>query len=345
MHAPLAPGAGKEPMISVVIAARNEETTIGKLLTTLATQDYRNFEIIVVNDDSDDETLWAVAQHQLKSIRVIHNRGRGKKAAITAGVQAGKGSIVVTTDADCVVSSQWLRAMREPFRDPQVMMAFGGVRIEGNNSFFHMLQAMEFSSLIGTGAASAALGVPTMCNGANLSFRRKVFSEVNGYDDNVNVPSGDDEFLMRKVQKRYKGGVAFVASPAAVVTTFPQANTKAFLNQRIRWASKWKYNSSRASQALAVSVMVFQAAFIANGLLLFTPQILPALFLISIKMILEAAFLLQVCRFLKTRWNWLAFFALQVIYPPYVIGIGIASFFRPFEWKRRIFRPDWGPFR
>jgi hypothetical protein len=55
--------------------------------------------------------------------------------------------------------------------------------------------------------------------------------------------------------------------------------------------------------------------------------------------ILEAALLLQVCRFLKMRWNWLAFFGLQVLYPLYVVGVGAASFFVPFQWKNRVFKP------
>jgi 4,4'-diaponeurosporenoate glycosyltransferase len=55
----------KEPLISVVIPVRNEEETIGNLLTTLSAQEYRNFEIIIVNDDSQDETLWAISQLQI----------------------------------------------------------------------------------------------------------------------------------------------------------------------------------------------------------------------------------------------------------------------------------------
>jgi hypothetical protein len=86
-------------------------------------------------------------------------------------------------------------------------------------------------------------------------------------------------------------------------------------------------------------MILFQVAFIINWFFLLTPLILQALFLMAVKVILEAAFLLQVCRFLGVRWKWAAFFSLQVLYPFYVIGIGVASFFRPFEWKHRIFRP------
>lgn len=339
MQEPPASAAGKETFISVIIPVRNEELTIGNLLADLLRQEYAKFEVIVVNDDSGDETLWVVSRFELKNLQVVHSKGKGKKAAITAGVRQAKGTVVVTTDADCSVEPGWLKSIHEQFRNPRVMMAFGAVRMEGAETFFDALQRMEFASLIGSGAATAALRFPTMCNGANLAFRKKVFSEVKGYEGNMDVASGDDEFLMRKVQKRYPGGIHFMNSPEGLVTTRTQPDGHAFLNQRIRWASKWRYNSSGLTKGLALFVLLLQVTFIANWFLVFSAFILHALFLMVIKIILEAAFLLQVCRFLKTPWNWLAFFSLQLLYPLYVVGVGVASFFVPFRWKNRIFKP------
>ncbi|HEY9488277.1 MAG TPA: glycosyltransferase [Chryseosolibacter sp.] len=339
MNMPFKETGSKEPLISVIIPVRNEELTIGKLLTHLSFQEYKNFEIIIVNDDSEDETLWMISRYDVKNLNVIHNQGWGKKAAITSGIRVAKGTIIVTTDADCIVPPGWLKHIHSIFRDREVMLAFGGVVMEGGESFFDSLQTMEFSSLIGSGAATVALGAPTMCNGANLAYRKKAFLEVKGYEDNLDIPSGDDEFLMRKIHKLYEDGIRFINTPEAVVTTRSQRNPQAFLNQRTRWASKWRYNSAPAPRTLAVGVVLFQLAFIGNWLLFFSPFILQSLFLAGVKMILEAAFLLQVCRFLGAKWNWLAFFTLQIVHPLYVIGVGITSFFRPFEWKHRTFRP------
>lgn len=342
MHDDTTSFKGKENLISVIIPARNEELTIGALLESLSKQEYKKFEVIVVNDESEDETLWTASQSGMANLKVIHNKGKGKKAAITTGIRQARGNIIVTTDADCTVSTGWLKAISSWFKDPGVMMAFGGVRMEGDhNTFFDSLQALEFSSLIGTGAATAALGFPTMCNGANLAFRKKVFSQVNGYEDNLQTPSGDDEFLLRKVRTRHPRGIRFIAHPDAVVTTRTQPDTGAFFNQRIRWASKWRYNSSPLGKGLAVVVVLFQVTFIANWMMVFTPAILQSLFLMSVKIILEAALLLQVCRSLQIRWNWLAFFSLQALYPLYVIGVAATSFFIPFRWKNRIFNPAW----
>ena len=333
------PPLRKRPLISVVIPVRNEEMRMWTLLENLSLQEYTPFEIVVVDDDSQDETLWVARQSDLKNLRVIQSKGRGKKEALASGIRASKGTIVVTTDADCLFPPQWLTLVCTEFQDPAVMMAFGGVRMEGDSAFAGSLQEMEFSSLIGSGASTAALGFPTMCNGANLAFRKKVFSEVKGYDDNLGIPSGDDEFLMHKVNKAHPGSIRFINKPSAVVRTEAQPGLRAFLNQRIRWASKWRYNSSAFAKTLAVLVLVLQISFIANWVLLFSPDVLPALFLMAVKMILEAAFLLQVCRFLETRWNWLAFLALQVLYPVYVVAVAAASFTMPFQWKNRIFKP------
>ena len=339
MSAKSGPAKAREPLISVIIPVRNEEMIIGNLLTDLSRQEYRNFEVIVVNDDCQDETLWMVSRFEMKNLQAIHNKGTGKKAAITTGVRAAKGGIIVTTDADCSVSPVWLTVVSAQFRKARIKMAFGGVRMEGDESFFHSLQALEFSSLIGTGAATAALGTPTLCNGANLAFRKRAFTAVKGYEGNLQIASGDDEFLMRKIQDRDPGSIRFMNHPDAVVSTRSQVDWEAFFDQRVRWASKWRYNSSGQTRAVAVMVVLFQFAFIANWFFVFTPLIIQPLFLMTVKMILEAALLLQVCRFLRTPWNWLAFFALQLVYPVYVIGVAAASFFRPFRWKNRIFRP------
>lgn len=332
-------GGGKQPLISVVIPVRNEALNVWNVLMSLAQQEYKHFEIIVVNDASEDETLWVAKHAGLENLHVLQNRGAGKKEALATGIRVAKGSIIATTDADCSLCPRWLTVIREEFKDRAVMMAFGAVRLEGDHSWFSIFQEIEFSSLIGSGASTAGLGIPTLCNGANLAFRKKAFLEVKGYDDNVRIPSGDDEFLMRKIHRRYPLGIRFMSDPGSVVTTKPQADLGSFIHQRIRWASKWRYNSSPFASSLAVFILVLQIAFTANWFYVFSPSILHAFFLLAIKMILEAAFLLQVCRFLGTSWNWLGFFGLQIIYPIYVLAIGGASFLVPFRWKNRIFKP------
>lgn len=337
MHAKLPEGGGKEPMISVVVPVRNEAESITRLLASLADQEYRNFEVIIVDDGSEDDTVIRVRDAAYHNVKVISSNGKGKKAAISTGVAHARGAIIATTDGDCLVPPSWLRCLRAAFRDKRALLVFGGVRMDGK-SFFSTLQAMEFSSLMGSGAATSALGAPTMCNGANLAFRRNAFKAVGGYKGNWHIPTGDDEFLMRAILRRFPGSVRFLNAAEAVVTTEPASSLRAFFHQRVRWASKWRFNNL-AGQLLAVFIVSLQVGAIINLALVFTPLILQSLFLLAVKMILEAALLLQVCRFLSIRWRWRGFLLLQVLYPFYVIAVAVSAIFSPYSWKNRTFEP------
>jgi biofilm PGA synthesis N-glycosyltransferase PgaC len=319
--------------ISVVIPVRNEANTIKALLDSLARQRFKNFEVIIVNDHSQDKSAEIVRQHPLNVV-LVENRGFGKKKALTSGIEMAKGSIIVTTDADCFVSPEWLRSIEIFFRDENVKLSFGGVSMS-QQSFFSIIQSIEFASLIGTAAATAALDKPTMCNGANLAYRKDVFYEVGGYEGNFEIPSGDDEFLMRKIHQQYPTGIHFIALPAAVVGTLSQPNIRSFIQQRLRWAAKWKYNSSAGTIMLAFFLLMAQLSAIACMYYLATSFSFWAAIILASKAAVEMVFLYRVCGFLRLSWNWPAFLILQIVYPWYVIGIGVASNFMSNSWKGR----------
>src|SRR5688572_18109496 len=172
----------EKPLVSIVIPVRNEQAGIGHLLKDIRTQSYQNFEVIVVNDNSRDNTAAIVLNFSSQDPRftLLASRGEGKKVALTTGINASRGEIIVTTDGDCRVKMDWLKAMQKYFQAHGTKMVFGAVRLEGS-SFFSALQSHEFLSLVGTGAATIWYGFPSMCNGANLAFRKATFFEVDGY--------------------------------------------------------------------------------------------------------------------------------------------------------------------
>ena len=195
-----------QPKISLIIPARNEETNIGKLLAALSNQSYPKelTEIIVVDDHSTDNTATIVQQFPFAKLIQLKEDAINsyKKKAIEKGIAEATGELIVTTDADCNVNPGWLRAINSSFSDESVKMSFGAVRIQSDQTIFSRLQALEFSSLIGSGASTAAFGFPTMCNGANLAFTKEAFLQTNGYTGNEQIASGDDEFLMRKIEAK-----------------------------------------------------------------------------------------------------------------------------------------------
>ncbi len=325
-------------LISIVIAARNEGSRIASLLLDIQHQSYKNYEVIVINDHSTDNTLEEVMlfAHTDPRFIIIQNGGEGKKNALTKGIQYSKGEIIVTTDADCRVNSHWLTTISNYFQHVDTKMIFGGVRIEGT-SFFSKVQTHEFLSLIGTSASTWAWGFPSMCNGANLAFRKTVFKEIGGYENNLHIPSGDDEFLMRKIFHAYPRGIRFASSRDVVVTTSPSSGILQFFHQRIRWAGKWRHSLSIRSGLLAVFIFFFHMSAIllplAVGLGIVQPIVGASLLIL--KGIVEYAFLKKIAVFLIVPWNWTIFIILEIAYPLYAVIIGLTSLFLSYEWKGR----------
>lgn len=329
--------------ISIVIPYRNEAGTIPILLDSLRRLDYpdNKLEVIWVNDHSEDgsETLLKKmgGENGLFKLLALSAGVYGKKQAITLGVQQATGEVIAITDADCKVPRLWLKRINQAFGQEDVKLVFGGVRMEDGQSFFSRLQAMEFAGLVGSAVSTLGLGFFSMCNGANLAFLKSAFTAVDGYEGNMQIPSGDDEFLGRKIAQAYPRPIRFLAFADAVVTTRPLPTGYDFMQQRIRWAGKWKYNQSAATRFLAFSVFVSQLAFVglAGAALLGGIGWIQALALWGIKIILEAVYLTSVGRFLNSTWRWALFAVLQFIYPLYVLTTVVLSQTGAYHWKGR----------
>jgi len=328
--------------ISVIVPFRDEQDNLPTLIDCFKSQGYPVdlIQFIFVNDHSSDQSDRLIDEYArlnpvAKLLRLSSTYG--KKQAITLGVENALGEIIVTTDADCSMSSTWLEKINEAFQKPDCNMIVGAVRIDPAQSFFSKLQAMEFASLIGSGVATLTYGFPTMCNGANLAFRKSAFIAVSGYEGNLEIPSGDDEFLMRKIHHKFSKSIHFLRGSDSVVYTKPQSTLQSFLHQRVRWAGKWRHNQSISTKLLAafvfmfhVSVILFAALFLAGWVPLRT-----FFLLMGCKLVLEFLFLNQVCQFLKIKWRWTSFLTLQFVYPVYVFWIALLAQRKSFVWKGR----------
>lgn len=329
--------------VTVVIAARNEENTIGILLKDLDRQQANHFEVIVVDDHSDDNTAGVVKALATKVgyPLTLLNPGalQGKKNSLSAGVAHAQGSVLIVTDADCRVGEEWIASLRRCFDNADAKFVSAPVQVHRDSTFRTALQAMEFVSLVGTGAAAIGSGSPVMCNGANMAFRKETFLEVNGYEGNRHIASGDDEFLMNKIHARYPKGVMFCSDPDATVET-AAVSWREFISQRIRWAGKWRGHGVSLSAAIAIFVFSFHFSLLTlvPATLLAYQPIVPVT-LLAVKAILEYLFLSTVCRFLGLKWNWRAFGLLQVIYPLYAVTIGITANVSSTSWKGRKIKP------
>ena len=332
--------------ISVLIPVRNEENNIKNLLTDLESQDLSQdgYEVIIINDDSSDRTLKIVEKFKnqtslnLKIIEIKNdNTLSPKKAALKLGIKESRGDVIVTTDGDCRVKSSWLSTIRTKFSNSRYDLVFGPVLIHNQTDFLSKLQNIEIASLVGFGSGSLNLGIPNMCNGANLAFKKKVFDQINGYEGNEEIASGDDEFLMHKVFKNSPGSVGFLKDPNALVTTLPSASWKEIYHQKRRWASKWPYyilTSTKIIGALAFGLNLGWVIIYISGLLNLLPL---QYFLISLllKIVIEFLFVGKVLRFFNQQTSIPGLLLISMAYPIYVSVFGLLSRFGNYHWKGR----------
>lgn len=332
------PQSDKHLLISLIVPFRNEQTHVVQLVDSLRKQNYpsQKLQVIFVNDHSTDETKSLLTNLPSHFFMLDLTESIGKKAAITLGVEKADGEIIVTTDADCAHPPDWIQSINNQFGNPKLQFLVGAVSIR-SNSFFSNLQAIEFSSLIGSGAALLHWNAPTMANGANLAFRRDAFLMMNGYEGNQHIPSGDDEFLLRKVYQKFPDGVLFNNDEKAVVFTEPQPSLGAFFQQRLRWASKWRYNTSLLTKLIAIVVFLFQIGIISLFIAVsIYPNRLLQIIVFS-KLAIDGIFLWRISTFLKSKFSIFPFIVLEFVYPIYVIVIALLSQFIPYKWKDRIF--------
>lgn len=331
--------AGPPPYISIIVPFRNEVGNMEQLVKSIMSLNYPrdHWEAILVNDHSTDLSV-EMAQSIISGSEnfLVHNLNgfqRGKKQALQAGIHLAKYEIIATTDADCTIPFGWLKSIANSFQNENIRLSIGLVKLGKTKSLFGKMQAIELTSLMASTAAAVGWGHPVMCNGANLAFRKEAFFAVGAYDDNLQVASGDDEFLMRKIINRFRDSVTIHSSQDAVVVTTEQESLGGFVNQRIRWAGKWRHNSDRLTQLLALVVLASHISFV--GLLVLLPVGSPMLLLAIGKIFLEGFLIRKASVHLRQRVNWFGFLLLQLIYPFYVLVIGLSSFFVVPRWKDR----------
>jgi len=233
------------PSVSVIVAARNEEKHIEKLLKSLVGQDYpaHLVEAVIVNDNSTDRTPIVVSEfiekqkdHSPFMIRLINNPFTGKKRALRYGIEKSAGEVILVTDADCITGRGWIGSHASLYGEGQADMVVAEVNQRPVGGFASLFGVLEFSALQSITEAAVVARHPVMCNGANMSFRRDVYSRHSG-ELHDSLPSGDDMFLLHAVV-RGGGRVMYAGGSAAAVETASAVTAAALLRQRARWASK-----------------------------------------------------------------------------------------------------------
>jgi cellulose synthase/poly-beta-1,6-N-acetylglucosamine synthase-like glycosyltransferase len=234
------------PAVSVVICARNEEEFLQKNLPYILHQDYPEYEVIVVNDCSSDNTQNILNELQkkfprLRSLVIQEDKvyKHSKKLPLTVGIRSAQYEYLVFTDADCRPASRnWLKAMIGAFDDnTEIVLGYGAYgKKKGLTNYLIRMDTFQ----IGLQYLSLAIaGMPYMGVGRNLAYKKSLFLKQKGFAPYCHIPSGDDDLFVNKAATRFNTRIA--SGPDSVTISEPKENLKEWVRQKRRHVSTARY--------------------------------------------------------------------------------------------------------
>lgn len=334
-----------EEFVSVLIPFRNESENILNSLKSIESQNFSKdkFEVLYINDSSTDDSLIKLCEAEKSSnIKIIslpesYLPNAHKKRAVRYGIQNSKGKIIVTTDADCIHKKDWLKTMLNYF-DKDTGFISGPVQFSKGSTLFEKIQRLEFAGLILAGAGLIGINKPAICNAANAAYKREAYDSVKGFDDNMNLSSGDDEILMQKIRREGKYKIKFCMDRSAVVTSLPNKSLTDFYYQRKRWASKGLFYKNKLLKLKLVLIALFYISILIQPVLglFFSPVFFVSfiIFFIS-KVVIEYLILKKGSELIFDKELLKTFLITELLHIPYIVIFSIAGMFGNYNWKGR----------
>ena len=343
-HSPL-PVLTPNTKVSIIIAARNEEENIGNCILSLLQQDYPRelFEIIAIDDHSQDKTLSvmkSIKSAQLKILQLpVDETNSYKKAAINYGILQAFGDLIIMTDADCIAENRWLSTIVSYYEKHRPVMIAGPVALINESGWLEKWQSLDLCGMMVITAGAITNGFPNMCNGGNLAYEKKAFTDVGGFKGIDKLPGGDDVMLMMKFTKEYPRKVHFLKSKEAIVFTQPVRTFSDLIQQRLRWLSKGTAFPDWRVSAVLIFSWLFNLSIIINffGGFFWKELWEVAGLAFVVKTFFDLLILWSGCSFFgknKLLWNILP---AQVLHILYVAILGGMSRFSKFKWKERVY--------
>lgn len=338
-----------ETTFTLVIPFRNEKENLPALLHSISKLKYpeKRIEIFFVNDASEDASVAVIQQFILKrkpkGWTIVDNERKSrspKKDAITLAVSKATHAWIFTTDADCILPENLLKNLDAFIQNTSSKLIAGAVLALPENRFFiSHYQFLENLTLAGVTMGAFGLRKPIMCNGANLAYKKSAFEAVNGFEGNEHIASGDDLFLLEKMQATFSGEVHFLKNKEQIVYTITERNWSAVVQQRVRWAAKSTGYKSVFSKFTGIVVLAANACLLIAFWMLFQSENgLFFLTLILLKWGIDEVFIYQVNAFFKREINWLYLRLMAFLYPLLTLYIAVRALFGNYNWKGRTFK-------
>ena len=229
----------KQVGVSILIAARNESENLFKNLPFILDQDYPEFEVIVINHQSLDDSKYILDAYAKdhKNLKIIslersQHLKYGKKLPLTIGIKGAKYNTLLFTDADCKpFGNQWLRSMANHFTDKhQIVLGYGPyVKTKG---FLNKVIRFDTAWIAMSYLSMAKAKMPYMGIGRNMAYTKEVFEKVSGFKSHYSLSSGDDDLFIQEAAK--KKNYTINIDPESFCHSKPSATWSEWIKQKSR---------------------------------------------------------------------------------------------------------------
>ena len=236
----------KRVPISIIVCAKNEEENVKNFIPLLAEQNYPDYEIVLIDDASSDETLeiFEAFEKQYSNVKLVKVQNNeafwgNKKFALTLGIKAAKNEYLLFTDADCYPkTTEWIKEMSAQFTKEKTIVLGYGAYEKIKNSFLNKIIRFETLLTATQYFSWAKLGKPYMGVGRNLAYKREEFFKVNGFIDHMKIRSGDDDLFVNQAASKANTAVCYL--PDSFTYSKPKTSFKEWFTQKRRHISSAK---------------------------------------------------------------------------------------------------------
>jgi len=330
----------KNEGVSVVICAHNEYYNLKANLPAILQQDYPEYEVLVVNHASEDDSGYLLSDLQreyphLKSIEIENdlNFFTGKKFPLAIGIRSAKYNKILLTDADCRPSSaDWLSLMQSAYKeDTTIVLGYGPY--SKAKGLLNRLIRFDTAHIATQYFSYAMAGLPYMGVGRNLSYLKSEFFNNRGFISHYRIKSGDDDLFINKIARR--SNTAVMLHPGSFTYSEPKSTFRHWIYQKKRHlttSSHYRYRHKFLLGVYSLSLLCFYLLTIL--MLSLDYSVIPVLALVVLRMIIQYVILAFCFRKLHEKDLILPIPLLEIVLLFLNTGIGLSNFFhRPNKWK------------
>lgn len=336
---PITESSNQQQPVSVIICAKNELENLKKFLPVILEQDYPAFEVIVVNDNSTDNSQQWLEEYAKNDsrLRVIENTSPeknlpGKRSALKKGMEAAKYELLLLTDADCQpASNRWIRLMASAVRqDTEIVLGFSPCFEQSGitNRFVryeNFLTALYYLSF-------ALVKMPYMGVGRNLLYRTSVTGTIKALEHHSGLISGDDDLTVNRIAAN--PNTALMLNPMSHVFTVAPQTFRAFIQQKRRHYTTGFYYKPQHRLILG-TLYSSQILFNITAIALFVSgcMLLPLLLIFITKNILQTIVFGKAMRKLNVHNLWIFTPVFDLCMSMFFLTLGGLSLFKTKTWK------------